>query len=71
MVKYFIPLIALTIVSCSVNKYTLPEPDKMIPVHNEHFLKNYTKEYLNTIPVDDLNLITKDTIIIIYKTTEN
>ena len=38
-------------------------------VNDKDYLKNYTKNFINSISEKDLKLITKDTIIIVYDTT--
>jgi hypothetical protein len=46
----------------------LIEKQKKLAKHKD-YLKNYTENFVNTIPEDDLKLIIKDTIIVIYDTT--
>jgi len=35
----------------------------------KNFLKKFTKDFINSIPDDDLKLMTKDTLIVVYDTT--
>lgn len=43
----------------------LIEKQKKLVKHKD-YLKNYTKKFVNSIPEDDLKLIIKDTIIVVY-----
>lgn len=70
---YFIGVILL-MCSCSTTKeFQVPMTEKMYQenklVNDKDYLKNYTKKFVNSIPDEDLKLITKDTIIIVYDTT--
>jgi hypothetical protein len=40
--------------------------EKMYQVTKKNYLKKYTKKFVNSIPKEDIVIITKDTIIIIY-----
>lgn len=46
----------------------LIEKQKKLVKHKD-YLKNYTENFVNTIPEDDLKLIIKDTIIVVFDTT--
>ena len=77
---YFIGVILL-MCSCSTTKeFQVPMTEKMYQenklkekqkklVNDKDYLKNYTKNFVNSIPDEDLKLITKDTIIVVYDTT--
>jgi hypothetical protein len=77
---YFIGVILLML-SCSTTKeFQVPMTEKMYQenklkekqkklVNDKDYLKNYTKKFVNSIPDEDLKLITKDTIIVVYDTT--
>ena len=41
----------------------------MRKINRKNYVKNYTRDFLNSIPEDDLKLMTKDTIIVVYDTT--
>jgi hypothetical protein len=77
---YFIGVILL-MCSCSTTKeFQVPMTEKMYQenklkekqnklVNDKNYLKNYTKNFVNSIPEKDIKLITKDTIIVVYDTT--
>jgi hypothetical protein len=74
---YFIGVILL-MCSCSTTKeFQVPMTEKMYQenklkekqkklVNDKNYLKNYTKNFVNSIPEKDIKLITKDTIIVVY-----
>lgn len=66
---YFIGVILL-MSSCSSSKtFKVPMTEKMYQSTKKDYLKNYTKNFVNSIPKNDLELITKDTILVVYDTT--
>jgi len=42
------------------------EKKQMRKVNKKNFLKNYTADFVNSIPEKDLNLLTVDTIVVVY-----
>ena len=62
--------IIMLITSCSSSKeFKVPMTEKMYQSTKKDYLKNYTKNFVNSIPKNDLELITKDTILVVYDTT--
>jgi len=67
MNKLIFFLLTLLLVSCSsTKKFSVPMTEKMYQVTKKNYLKKYTKKFVNSIPKEDIVIITKDTIIIIY-----
>ena len=74
-------VITMLMTSCSSSKeFQVPMTEKMYQeskladkqkklVNDKDYLKNYTKNFVNSIPEKDIKLITKDTIIVVYDTT--
>lgn len=74
-------LIIFIAISCTSTKiFKVPMTEKMYQeniliekqkklVKHKDYLKNYTKKFVNSIPEDDIKLIIKDTIIVVYDTT--
>ena len=64
--------------SCSTSKeFQIPMTEKMYQerwlekkqmrkVNKKNFLKNYTADFVNSIPEKDLNLLAVDTIVVVY-----
>jgi len=66
---YFIGVIFL-ICSCSTTKeFQIPMTEKMYQSTKKNYLKNYTKNFVNSISKNDIELMTKDSIVILYDTT--
>jgi hypothetical protein len=66
---YFIGVIFL-MCSCSSSKnFQVPMTEKMYQTTKKDYLKNYTKSFVNSIPKKDIELMTRDTIVIVYDTT--
>ena len=71
--------IIMLITSCSSSKeFKVPMTEKMYQESklekkmtkiNKKKLKKYTRDFVNSIPDDDLILMTKDTLIVVYDTT--
>ncbi len=71
--------IIMLITSCSSSKeFKVPMTEKMYQESklekkmskiNKKKLKKYTRDFVNSIPDDDLKLMTKDTLIVVYDTT--
>lgn len=62
-------IIALLFVSCSTQKTLNQQLNKeMKLVSKKNYLKKYTKRFINSIPSEDIELLTKDTIVITYDT---
>ena len=71
--------IIMLITSCSSSKeFKVPMTEKMYQESklekkmtkiNKKKLKKYTRDFVNSIPEDDLILMTKDTLIVVYDTT--
>ena len=69
----------MLITSCSSSKeFKVPMTEKMYQESklekkmskiNKKKLKKYTRDFVNSIPDDDLKLMTKDTLIVVYDTT--
>lgn len=78
---FTIILIIFIAISCASKKnFKVPVTEKMYQenkliekqkklVKHKDYLKNYTKNFVNSIPEEDLKLIIKDTIIVVYDTT--
>jgi hypothetical protein len=70
--------IIFLLTSCSTSKeFQIPMTEKMYQesrlekkqmrkVNKKNFLKNYTADFVNSIPEKDLNLLTVDTIVVVY-----
>jgi hypothetical protein len=70
--------IIILLTSCSTSKeFQIPMTEKMYQesrlekkqmrkVNKKNFLKNYTADFVNSIPEKDLNLLTVDTIVVVY-----
>jgi hypothetical protein len=82
MKKIFLLIsIIILMTSCvSSKEFQVPMTEKMYQenklkekqkklVNDKDYLKNYTKNFVNSIPDEDLKLMTKDTIIVVYDTT--
>ena len=55
--------------SCSTPKtFEVPMTEKMYQATKKNYLKRYTKKFVNSIPKKDIELITKDTINVVYDT---
>lgn len=59
--------------SCNTRKKNIitPMTEKMYQVSKKNYLKKYTRKFLKTIPKRDMELITRDSIQIIYDTIKN
>lgn len=61
--------LGILLVSCSTTKnITPPMTEKMFQSSKKNYLKKYTKNFINSIPKEDISLMTKDTIIVVYDT---
>jgi hypothetical protein len=73
--------IIMLITSCSSSKeFKVPMNEKMYQesklekkqmrkINKKNSLKKFTRDFVNSIPDDDLRLMTKDTLIVVYDTT--
>ena len=73
--------IIMLITSCSSSKeFKVPMTEKMYQesklekkqmrkINKKNYLKKFTRDFVNSIPDDDLKLMTKDTLIVVYDTT--
>ena len=69
MNKLIFFLSTLLLVSCSsTNKFSVPLTEEMYQATKKNYLKKYTKNFVNSIPKKDIELITKDSITINYGT---
>jgi major membrane immunogen (membrane-anchored lipoprotein) len=69
-VFYVISLIFF-LVSCSTSRLTkVPMTEEMYQATKKNYLKKYTKNFINSIPEKDLNLLISDTLLVIYDTSK-
>ena len=73
--------ITMLMTSCSSSKeFKVPMTEKLYQESKleaklirkskkKNFLKKFTRDFVNSIPDDDLKLMTKDTLIVVYDTT--
>lgn len=73
--------ITMLMTSCSSSKeFKVPMTEKMYQeskleaklirkAKKKNFLKKFTRDFVNSIPDDDLKLMIKDTLIVVYDTT--
>ena len=45
------------------------EKKQMRKINKKNYVKKFTRDFINSIPDDDLKLMTKDTLIVVYDTT--
>ena len=69
--------IIMLMTSCASSKeFQVPMTEKMYQesklekkTNKKNFLKKFTSNFVNSIPDEDLKLMNKDTIIVVYDTT--
>ncbi len=71
----------MLLTSCvSTKEFQVPMTEKMYQeskleaklirkAKKKNYVKKFTRDFVNSIPDDDLKLMTKDTIIVVYDTT--
>lgn len=69
MKSVYLLLSVIFFVSCSTTKTMSPPMTKeMYKATKKNYLKKYTKKFIKSIPKEDLNLISQDTIILVVDT---
>ena len=69
MNKVLLFLAVVLVTSCTTTKtFTPPMTEEMYQAKKKNYLKKYTKKFVNSIPKKDIELITEDSITIVYDT---
>jgi hypothetical protein len=66
MNKIILILLIIIIPSCRTTRTVIPPmTEEMYQAKKKNYLKKYTKKFVNSIPKTDMELIMKDSIIIV------